>query len=58
MVLAWSEAKERLWTWLRSGNNVFHISGKAGSGKSTLMKFLANHKRIQDELELLVGLFD
>jgi len=28
--------------WLRSGNGVFWISGKAGAGKSTLMKFLCN----------------
>lgn len=31
--------------WLRSGNNVFYISGKAGSGKSTLMKTLAHNPR-------------
>jgi hypothetical protein len=30
--------------WLTSDDRVFWINGKAGSGKSTLMKFLANHK--------------
>jgi hypothetical protein len=27
-------------TWLRSGNGIFHIAGKPGSGKSTLVKYL------------------
>ncbi|CZR59953.1 uncharacterized protein PAC_09848 [Phialocephala subalpina] len=50
-----SEARSRLLTWLRSGNNVFHISGKAGSGKSTLMKFLADHEKTTRELEHWAG---
>ncbi|KAK3360476.1 hypothetical protein B0T25DRAFT_565365 [Lasiosphaeria hispida] len=29
--------------WLENGNGVFHISGKPGSGKSTLMKLLLAH---------------
>ncbi|KAI0505754.1 hypothetical protein F5B22DRAFT_496145 [Xylaria bambusicola] len=29
--------------WLREDNSIYWISGKAGSGKSTLMKFLATH---------------
>jgi hypothetical protein len=29
--------------WLTSGDGIYYISGKAGSGKSTLMKFLSNH---------------
>ncbi|KAK1827512.1 hypothetical protein QBC39DRAFT_291206 [Podospora conica] len=44
------EGRERLITWLRSGDGVFHISGKAGSGKSTLMKTLLNHPRTRREL--------
>ena len=28
--------------WLKTGDGIFWISGKAGSGKSTLMKFLSN----------------
>jgi hypothetical protein len=31
--------------WLRMGNDVFHIAGKPGSGKSTLMKFLVRHEK-------------
>lgn len=30
--------------WLYSGNGIFWVSGKAGSGKPTLMKFLADHR--------------
>ncbi|KAL2782621.1 hypothetical protein BJX66DRAFT_172511 [Aspergillus keveii] len=42
-------------TWLNSGRYVFHISGKAGSGKSTLMKFLAQSPRVRKELEAWSG---
>lgn len=37
--------------WLRSGSGVFHIAGKPGSGKSTLMKFLATHDKVRKYLE-------
>lgn len=30
--------------WLKTGNDVYWINGKAGSGKSTLMKFLCQQK--------------
>lgn len=29
--------------WLKSGSGIYWLSGKAGSGKSTLMKYLLNH---------------
>ncbi|KFA48242.1 hypothetical protein S40293_07367 [Stachybotrys chartarum IBT 40293] len=29
--------------WLESGSGIFHIEGKPGSGKSTLMKYLCEH---------------
>lgn len=32
-------------TWLESRDKIFWISGKPGSGKSALMKFIANHDR-------------
>lgn len=38
-------------TWLKSGSQIYHISGKAGSGKSTLMKFLSQHSRVREELK-------
>lgn len=37
-------------TWLSDMDGVFWISGKAGSGKSTLMKFLANHRNTDGAL--------
>ncbi|KAI7781467.1 hypothetical protein LA080_014643 [Diaporthe eres] len=30
--------------WLQNGEGVFWITGKAGSGKSTLMKYIAHHE--------------
>ncbi|KAL5592635.1 hypothetical protein FOBRF1_013661 [Fusarium oxysporum] len=32
--------------WLQKGDGVFWINGKAGSGKSTLMKFIADDERL------------
>lgn len=34
-----------LQSWLRAGSNTYWIAGKAGSGKSTFMKFLSNDPR-------------
>ncbi|KAE9363293.1 hypothetical protein N431DRAFT_564836 [Stipitochalara longipes BDJ] len=41
--------------WLNSGSGVYHISGKAGSGKSTLMKSLTRHPRLMEELRKWAG---
>lgn len=43
------EAREKFSTWLSSPTDIFHISRKLGSGKSTLMKFLytSRHTRAQ-----------
>jgi ABC-type glutathione transport system ATPase component len=43
-------ARDRFMNWLSSGEGVFHISGKLGSGKSTLMKYLGDHRRTRAEL--------
>ncbi|KAG8166855.1 hypothetical protein KVR01_002544 [Diaporthe batatas] len=37
--------------WLQEGNDTFWISGKPGSGKSTLMKFIAGHKDTRHMLD-------
>ncbi|KAG7294514.1 hypothetical protein NEMBOFW57_004589 [Staphylotrichum longicolle] len=42
----WDDLSE----WLRSGEGIYWVSGKAGSGKSTLMKRLVQHPRTQDLL--------
>jgi hypothetical protein len=36
--------------WLYSDNNLYWISGRPGSGKSTLMKFLCHHQRTKEHL--------
>ncbi|KAL4911127.1 hypothetical protein BDW74DRAFT_172582 [Aspergillus multicolor] len=41
--------------WLKKGSGIFHILGKAGSGKSTLMKFLSSHRRTEEELTHWTG---
>ncbi|KAI1501058.1 hypothetical protein F5X99DRAFT_211872 [Biscogniauxia marginata] len=44
------EASESFRTWLLHGTGMFHISGKPGSGKSVLMKFIMEHKKTRDLL--------
>lgn len=41
--------------WLAHGNGVFWIRGKAGSGKSTLMKFLSHHEETERVLKSWSG---
>jgi hypothetical protein len=41
--------------WLTSGDDLFWISGKAGSGKSTLMKYLRTHKETRRMLDEWAG---
>lgn len=36
--------------WLKSGTGIFWIAGKAGSGKSTLMKYLISHQATESNL--------
>ncbi|KAJ9249892.1 hypothetical protein DTO207G8_6372 [Paecilomyces variotii] len=48
-------AREWLNTWLSSGEGIFHISGKLGSGKSTLMKFLSSHPNMRTQLQKWAG---
>ncbi|CZR67110.1 uncharacterized protein PAC_17009 [Phialocephala subalpina] len=37
-------------TWLETGDGLYWINGKAGSGKSTLMKFISNSERTRGHL--------
>ncbi|KAK4225315.1 hypothetical protein QBC38DRAFT_395791 [Podospora fimiseda] len=38
-------------SWLRSGTGIYHILGKPGSGKSTLMKFICEHPKTDKLLQ-------
>ena len=50
-------ARESFVRWLSSGTGIFHIAGKLGSGKSTLMKFLCDHDRTKAELQKWAGIW-
>jgi ABC-type lipoprotein export system ATPase subunit len=55
------ESREKFTDWLsstRASFPFFHISGKLGSGKSTLMKYLCCHSRTMEELEKWAGKVD
>lgn len=41
--------------WLNRDTGIYHISGKPGAGKSTLMKFLVEHKDTQRYLTKWAG---
>lgn len=41
--------------WLQNQNGIYWISGKAGSGKSTLMKFLAENQNVSHYLQDWAG---
>lgn len=53
-------AREKLRTWLesRSSHDVFHLSGKLGSGKSTLMKHIRASSRTEEKLKTWAGKHD
>ncbi|KAH4016383.1 hypothetical protein HBI81_195080 [Parastagonospora nodorum] len=40
-----------LMPWLRKAHGTYWITGKAGSGKSTLMKFLGANEKVKDALQ-------
>ncbi|KAI9795146.1 MAG: hypothetical protein M1816_000168 [Peltula sp. TS41687] len=41
--------------WLESENGIYWINGQAGSGKSTLMKFICDHERTKQTLQTWAG---
>lgn len=47
-----AEARSSFITWLEQGNGIFHVSGKPGSGKSTLMKYLTQHPQTKEHLKV------
>ena len=44
--------------WLENGEGIYWISGKAGSGKSTLMNFLCQDQRTEEALKVWSGTKD
>ncbi|KAM7210659.1 hypothetical protein V8F06_013958 [Rhypophila decipiens] len=47
--------KGRMLDWLERGEQVFWVSGKPGSGKSTLIKFIADDRRTRAALRIWGG---
>ncbi|KAF9880927.1 small s protein [Colletotrichum karsti] len=45
------ESSCSFYRWIEQGSGLYWISGKAGTGKSTLMKFLADHERTKALLQ-------
>ncbi|KAI9647790.1 hypothetical protein NHQ30_004178 [Ciborinia camelliae] len=50
-----SDQSSFLLRWLKYGNGTFWVSGKAGSGKSTLMKFVVDSHTTRTSLESWAG---
>jgi hypothetical protein len=46
----YEDPKLKFTEWLNSGKGIYWISGKAGCGKSTLMKFLYRNRKIRGNL--------
>ena len=44
------ELQHHFLRWLETGDGLFWVSGKAGSGKSTLMKFITEHPKTRQAL--------
>ncbi|KAF4436097.1 small s [Fusarium acutatum] len=47
-----SGARAKFIDWVKHGNGIFHISGKPGSGKSTLMKYLCRQEKTKRYLDI------
>ncbi|KAG4261540.1 hypothetical protein FPRO03_11557 [Fusarium proliferatum] len=47
-----SGARAKFIDWIKDGNGIFHISGKPGSGKSTLMKYLCRQEETKQYLDI------
>ncbi|RAH71309.1 uncharacterized protein BO66DRAFT_437333 [Aspergillus aculeatinus CBS 121060] len=49
------ETRKEFVHWLKKGQGIFHITGKPGSGKSTLMKFLCESPHPRKHLDAWAG---
>ncbi|KAK5655226.1 hypothetical protein OQA88_5793 [Cercophora sp. LCS_1] len=50
-----AHAADGLSKWLQSGESFFHVSGKPGSGKSTLMKYIVENPMTERHLQAWAG---
>jgi len=50
-----NDQRAQLLEWLESGFNTYWVMGKPGSGKSTLMKYIATHPRTKQALTKWAG---
>ena len=50
-----AQARSCFNNWMEHGDGMFHISGKPGAGKSTLMKYLCQSPKTQKLLQLWAG---
>lgn len=48
----WDKSWDSFIDWLKSDSNIYWISGKAGSGKSTLVKFIVSDSQTLDILNI------
>lgn len=48
-------SQERFSQWLSQKSGIFWVTGKPGSGKSTLMKYIANHPQTKESLAALAA---
>jgi ATPase subunit of ABC transporter with duplicated ATPase domains len=52
-------AEDRPWSnfaqWLKDGEGIYWINGKAGSGKSTLMRYIYDHQQTRELLRAWCG---
>ncbi|KAM0186933.1 hypothetical protein ACHAPI_011440 [Fusarium lateritium] len=55
MVAMKLKSRTKYLNWLSSSEAIFHISGKLGSGKSTLMKLLCTHPQSRAQLQKWAG---
>ncbi|MCJ1396255.1 hypothetical protein MMC18_009144 [Xylographa bjoerkii] len=49
------QSRTRFMEWLKADNGIYWVCGKAGSGKSTLMKYLCQNDRTMSTLKLWAG---
>ncbi|KAJ3575140.1 hypothetical protein NPX13_g4129 [Xylaria arbuscula] len=47
-----AQASKAFISWLQQGSGFFHISGKVGAGKSTMMKYICSHDDLDAHLKV------